>query len=246
MRPRALYRCALALITLAAATIGLAIGWSTGQAGFDSIVLAAVLPVMLTGIAGAAGAFFIRNAGRWSERPGVLRPADFGQIMAPAVIVVSFSTAFILGTFVGAYLEKKGDNAAAREALVAATRLEQSRVARRYEYLVRCTNEFARLNRLREKANHVSSELDLEPLTIGQVCMGLVPPTSPERPLIAVVDDGGSLGLPPVVEKEHHDYLERCSLDQAAEILARESETDTHLTIGHVCPALVASRSIGL
>lgn len=246
MGSRTSYRQALILIILvifAALTSGFAVGWTVGYAGLDSAVLAAVLPVILTGIAGGAGAVAIKSVSgwRWRKITGESSAAEWRLVVLAAGTVISFSTAFLFGTFVGAHGHEEARNKNADQAVAAAVRLEEIRVGQRHEYLVRCTDELVRLNSLREKANVASnSNLNLEPLTIGQVCVGLVLPAPSKNPLLALIHDDGFSRLLSDTEKEHYEYIEKCTLDQAAAQAAANSTPGAHasVTIGQVCPAL--------
>lgn len=181
------------LIILAASTTGLAIGWSTGMTGLDSTVLAAVLPVILTGVAGGAGAVVVKIASAWREEPGKSGAAERRLVMFAAIAVICFSTTFLSGTILGANIHARVEERNSTEAVKGKNQREKIRITQRYEYLVRCTGEFVRLNDLRKKANDENSQLNLEPLTIDQVCIGLTLPISSRTPLVALIDDGDFL-----------------------------------------------------
>lgn len=215
------------LVVLAGVSTGLAIGWSTGQAGLDSDVLAAVLPVILTSVAGGAGTAVIWIARNRPKNPGEFGDAERRLAILASVTVIAFSAAYLVGTVVG-----KNVNEQAR------LQKEYGILETSYDYLVRCTGQLVRLNKLRKEARYDNADLNLEPLILDQVCIGLARRASSERPLVALVDDGGFLPPSPDMEKRHYEFLETCTLDQAAAI----SGDQTPVTIGQVCPALVADR----
>ena len=143
------------------------------------------------------------------------------------VTVIAFSTAYLVGTVVG-----KNVNEQAR------LQKEYGILETSYDYLVRCPGQLVRINELRKKASSLRDDLNMEPLTLDQVCIGLARRASSERHLVALVDDGGFLPPSPDMEKRHYEFIETCTLDRAAAI----SGDQTLVTIGQVCPALVADR----
>lgn len=229
------------LIVLAAASIGLTIGWSTGQAGLDSDVLAAVLPVILTGVAGGAGLAVHKITITRREVPGEAKDADRRLVILASGIVIAFSTAYLVGTIVGRKVSESAQTEKERGTLVEFVQAERDGISWRYDYLVRCTRKLARLNSIRERSNAERDGLNLEPLTFGQVCIGLVRGASSERPLAALADARAVLKLPHQTEKRHYEFLDTCSLNQSAANSHAVANGLATVTIGKVCPALVES-----
>ena len=219
------------LIVLAAISTGAAVGWSTGQAGLDSAVLAAVLPVIITSIAGGAGAVVLKIMSRRREESTQPSYEDRKVVVVAAVVVITFSIAYVAGASVGRNMKNQAAFATERQIAV-------DLVTRQYEYLKRCTGQLRRLNAIRQKANANNKDgLALEPLTADQVCIALPDgASSVEGPLVALADKKGFVALSPETERTHYDFLERCSIEQA--IVNRSKPGDAKVKIGWVCPAL--------
>ena len=216
----ALWRVPL-LVLLAALSTGLTVGWSTGQAGLDSGVLAAVLPVILTGVTGGAGAIVLRFANRPHSPSG--DPAlGNGLVVLATMAVIIFSVGYFGGAVTGRNMSDHAKEKA-----------QTDLVARQYTYVVRCTEELVRLNNLRQTLNEAEKKFNLELLTLAQVCIALTRSTSPQHPLVAVAEGEWALPLSPATEKKHYEFLEECTSKQAD-----AHKADGKQTIGHVCPAL--------
>ena len=190
------------LIVLAAATTGFVVGWTTGQAGLESAVLAAVLPVILAGVGGSAGAILIRRVTLGSEAQEGTGTKDrlLTALMAGAVLL--FSASFLLGTASGEAANEAARIRESNEADKVAAEKRKIHTTQRYEYLVRCTNELVRLNNLRRKASSSNSTVRLEPLTTGQVCIALRPPISSRPALIALTNNADPMRLSSETEKK--------------------------------------------
>ena len=95
------------LIWLAAILTGTAIGLSVGHAGLDSDVLAAVLPVIITGIVGGAAAVVLRLMSHWPEE--ARKPSfEIREVVRVATMaVVAFSIAYVAGMYSGRLLENR-------------------------------------------------------------------------------------------------------------------------------------------
>ena len=137
--------------SLAAATFGIAVGYLTGVSGPDAVVLAAVLPAILSVTGIAAG--FLSTRG------------DGGKFHIGAVsgLIVLFSIGLIVGTVFGAWA--RADRQVV-ELNKARTQLEEDRQAassRHIEELKNCTI-------LEFKMKVQRASLNLSPLTIWQVC----------------------------------------------------------------------------
>ena len=246
------------LILLAAISTGAAVGWSTGQAGLDSAVLAAVLPVIITSIAGGAGAVVLKIMGhRWKEstplspedrkvvvvaarapepaRPGrVLSLEDRKVVVVAAFVVIAFSIAYVAGAYIGHNMKNQA-------ALATEQRIAVDLVTRQYEYLKRCTGQLKRLNAMRQKANATAImnnnvDLALEPFTLDQVCIALPDGASDKGPLVALADKKGFVALSQATERTHYHFLVSCSLEQAR--VNRSNLGNAKVRIGWVCPAL--------
>ena len=83
----------MSLIILASISTGVAVGWSVGQAGLDSAVLAAVLPVIITSIAGGAGAVVLKIMKR---RNSTQDSHEYRRLVVGAsAVVIAFSMGII-------------------------------------------------------------------------------------------------------------------------------------------------------
>lgn len=214
------------LILLSAISVGAAIGLSVGHAGLDSTVLAAVLPVIITGVAGGAAAAVFRINGNRQENSedSSLADRDRKAIVVAAWVVIVFSTTYLAGVYVGINLETKwsSQNALAFDRYLARER--ENAVARRYDYVKRCTEELNRLNAIRQKAND-EGNLVLEPLTVEQVCIALPNGASGETPLVSLAGVTELAPLSLAKEGDHYQFLESCSLEQAAAILEYRNQS---------------------
>lgn len=219
------------LIVLAAISTGTAVGWSTGQAGLDSRVLAAVLPVIITSIAGGAGVVVLKIMN--GQRDGTTPPPQGNRkvVVIAALVVTTFSITYVAGVHIGRIMNNQATLADERQ-------IAMDLVSRQYEYLTRCMGERKRLNTIRRAANEKSEDkLALEPLTINQVCIALPDGTWDEGPLVALADDKGLVALlSEETEKRHYEILEQCSRKQARLNSTRTEEPKVR--IGWVCPAL--------
>ena len=207
------------LIWLTAILMGAVIGLSVGHAGLESGVLAAVLPVIITGTVGGAAAVVLRFMSHIRKAAGLA-----------TVAVIAFLIAYAVGMYGGRILE---------------SRWSQSNVERlvtRYHgYVRRCTGQLKRLNAIRQSANE-KALLALEPLTVDQVCIALPDGVPEEVPLVSLVGMRGFVLMSSKTETEHYKFLERCSITQSA--MQREGQgDDAHrvpgsIDIGRACPAL--------
>ncbi|MCY4458956.1 MAG: hypothetical protein OXC26_00920 [Albidovulum sp.] len=188
-----------------------------------------MLPAVLTGIGGGAGAILLKKIGStFDTQERVL-------VSVIAGIVTSFSVFFVVGTVVGVVANERAQIRETNEAVRIQVDSIRQRITQRYEYLTRCTDELTRLNEIRRKA---SASHSLEPLTISQVCIVLDPATSLDRPLVSLPEDTEILRLSRKTEDEHYEYLERCTVSQARVNTERMNLQLKPLTIDQVCPAL--------
>ena len=219
------------LIVLAAISTGAAVGWSTGQAGLDSVVLAAVLPVIITSIAGGAGAVVLKIMSPRGE--GSTTPLYEGRkvVVIAALVVIAFSIAYMAGAQIGRNMQNQA-------ALATERQIAEDLVKRQYEYLTRCTGQLIRLNAIRREVNReTEGNSALEPLTMDQVCIALPDGAANEGPLVALTDERGFVALlSSKTEYNHYDFLEDCSSEQSRVNLSMSR--DAKVTIGEVCPAL--------
>lgn len=219
------------LIVLAAISTGAAVGWSTGQARLDSRVLAAVLPVIITSIAGGTGAVVLKIIN--GQRDGTTPPPQGNRkvVVIAALVVTTFSITYMAGVHIGRIMNDQAT-------LANEQRIAMELVRRQYEYLTRCTRQWKRLNAIRRAVNEKSEDKSaLEPLTINQVCIALPDGTWDEGPLVALADDKGLVALlSDETEEVHYKTLEQCSRDQARLNSTRTGEPKVR--IGWVCPAL--------
>lgn len=215
---------------LAAISTGVAVGWSTGQAGLDSEVLAAVLPVIIASIPGGAGAVVLKIMSRRLEESTQPSYENLKMVVVAAIVVIAFSITYVAGAYIGRNMKNQAAFATEQQIAV-------DLVTRQYEYLKRCTGQLNRLNAIRRKANADDNDgLALEPLSVDQVCIALPDGASDEGPLVALADKKGFVALSPETERTHYDFLERCSIEQA--IVNRSKPGDAKVKIGWVCPAL--------
>lgn len=219
------------LIVLAAISTGTAVGWSTGQAGLDSRVLAAVLPVIITSIAGGAGAVVLKIMN--GQKDGTTPPPQGNRkvVVIAALVVTTFSITYMAGVQIGRIMNEQAT-------LANEQRIAMELVERQYKYLTRCMGQLKRLNAVRRATNEKSEgKSALEPLTINQVCIALPDGTWDEGPLVALADDKGLVALlSEETEEGHYKTLEQCSHDQAR--LNRTRTEELKVRIGWVCPAL--------
>ena len=214
------------LIWLTAILMGMVIGLSVGHAGLDSNVLAAVLPVIITGTVGGAAAVVLRFMSHIRKAAGVA-----------TVAVIAFLIGYVMGIYSGRFLENHWSLGIERQTV-------ESLVTRHYGYVRRCTGQLKRLNNIRQMVNE-KSDLALEPLTVDQVCIALPDGVPDEMPLVSLVGMRGFVLVSSETEAQHYEFLESCSLKQAAAIV-KQSEGqggDAHrvpgsIDIGRVCPAL--------
>lgn len=229
------------LLLLAAISVGAAIGLSVGHTGLDSAVLAAVLPVIITGVAGGAAAVVLKIFGSHRKKTSSSPSADRETVAIAALAVIAFSFSYVAGMYQGGYLENYWSVENERRLRAEFEENRASLVAQRYEYVVRCTNELNRLNAIRQEASRVGA-LDLEPLKVGQVCIALPDGASDERPLIALAGMKGFVPLSPKTESEHYEFLLRCSFEQARVAKSRTQNNAGGVSdstrIWQVCPAL--------
>lgn len=222
------------LIVLATISTGATVGWSTGQAGLDSAVLAAVLPVIITSIAGGAGIVVLKIMSHRQEESTQPPYEDRKVVVVASVVVIAFSSAYVAGAIIGRNMKNQAAFATERQIAV-------DLVTRQYEYLRRCTGQLRRLNAIRQEANTSNEDgLALEPLTADQVCIALPDGAWDEGPLVALADKKGFVALSPETERTHYDFLERCSIEQA--IVNRSKPGGVKVKIGWVCPALAHPR----
>lgn len=227
------------LIVFAAISTGAAVGWSTGQAGLDSVVLAAVLPVIITSIAGGAGAVVLKIMSRGASRSlvsrgreGSTQPSYEGRkvVVVAAVVVIAFSISYMGGAIVGRNMKNQAAFAAERQ-------IAFDLVTHQYEYLRRCTGQLRRLNTIRREVNRNSKDDSaLELLTTDQVCIALPDGAPDEGPLVALANKKRFVALSSETEKAHYEFLERCSTIQASVNFGKPM--DAKVKIGWVCPAL--------
>ena len=96
---------------------------------------------------------------------------------------------------------------------------------------------------------------------VDQVCIALPDGMADEMPLVSLVGMTGFVLLPPETERAHYEFLEDCSVEQAANLYSRKQNSsdtkgpgqeqrsaienmkpqgasDSSMDIGWVCPAL--------
>ena len=138
---------------LASASIGWGTGYLAGQSGPDANVLAAVLPVVVSGAGGALVFQHLRTA----VPP---EPADY-YITGFAVIV--FICALLAGSLTGLWVRTLSETAAYEQSLLIRYKLTQSQHEARMHYLERCSRQEFIINRGRQA-------LGLPPLSSELIC----------------------------------------------------------------------------
>ena len=110
-----------------------------------------------------------------------------------------------------------------REKVLARER--QNLVTQRYDYIRRCTEQLSRLNDIRQRVNE-KGDLALETLRVEQVCIALpVGSVSDEISLVSLAGVNEFDPLSSETERAHYEYLEDCSLEQAAAIVRRRNQS---------------------
>ena len=216
---------------VAASAIGFAIGWPTGLVGLDSEVLAAVLPAILTAVAGGAGTLVFR---RLKEEDS---DTNTRLIRVSGGSVALFSVLFVAGTVVGDFSNKRGSVDELNQVLVANEKILEQRI----DYARRCMEEWARLNHIRDQASASVDTLQLEPLRLDQVCIAIKGRKGEEIPLVSILEGTNIVHISRLVERKHYKYLEECTFKQVQDIVARKNNKGNNQadrTIEDVCPDL--------
>ena len=147
-----------AVFFLASASIGWAAGYLAGQSGPDANVLAAVLPVVISGAGGALVFQHLRAAA----------PPTPSNYYLTGFAVIVFIYALLAGTQVGLWVRADGETVAYEQSLRIRHKLAQSQHEARMHYLERCSRQEFIINRGRQA-------LGLPPLSSELIC-GEPPP----------------------------------------------------------------------
>lgn len=215
---------------VAALVAGFAIGWPTGLAGLDSVVLAAVLPAILTGVAGGAGALVLHRL------KGTDVQADKFLIGVTSGSVALFAGSFILGTFMGNYSNELASVKQVKQVEDATEKILRVR----YEYIRRCTEQFVRINRIREEASSNDEGPKLEPLKLSHVCIAVEGNRAERSPVASIFAGKNVIYLSTELEQAHYEYVEECTLSQGLDYFKRVARQQSPGTIEDVCPDLGA------
>ena len=92
-------------------------------------MLAAVLPVILTGVAGGAGAVVVKSASGRRENPGEAGDVDRRLVILASVVVIAFSAAYLVGTIVGKNVNERAQNEKEYRILEASVQAERDGIA---------------------------------------------------------------------------------------------------------------------
>lgn len=149
---------AVGIFFLASASIGWAAGYLAGQSGPDANVLAAVLPVVISGAGGALVFVHLKS-------PAPPTPVSY-YITGFAVIV--FTTSLLAGAHIGRWLRNYTDELEFQQALRMERAVALSQREARMQYLEQCSRHEFIINRGRET-------MGLPPLSTEQIC-GPPPP----------------------------------------------------------------------
>ena len=133
------------ILGVGVAALGALVGWFTGQSGFSSDVLAAVLPAILA-VVGSGTAF-------WA----LYSDNDRNRLLSGVLLVV-FAASIYLGSVVGnsLKLEQVSVERQLRE-LPAREQLRAARLSARAAYLKKCADKEAAVNRYRVEVHKLKA-----------------------------------------------------------------------------------------
>ena len=143
---------------LASASIGWAAGYLAGQSGPDANVLAAVLPVVISGAGGALVVLHLKS----SEPPTPL------SYYITCVAVIVFTSSLLVGAHIGRWLRNYTDEVEFYQAQQVEQAVARNQLEVRMQFLEQCSRqEFI--------VNHGRRALALPPLPTEVIC-GKPPP----------------------------------------------------------------------
>ena len=143
----------IAAFFVASAAIGVSAGYLAGQSGPDANVLAAVLPVVISGAGGALVVLHLK-----SRAPPT--PRDY-YITAFAVIL--FTMSLLAGSHTGRWARDYAETIAYEQSLEIRLKLERSRRETLIQFLQRCSRQEFVINRGRHA-------LGLPPILTAVIC----------------------------------------------------------------------------
>jgi len=143
---------------LASASIGWAAGYLAGQSGPDASVLAAVLPVVISGAGGALVVLHLKSP----EPPNAL------SYYVTGFAVIVFTTSLLAGAHVGRWLRNYTDEVGFQQARLLELKLAHSQREAHMQFLERCSRQEFIINRGRQA-------LRLPPLATELICGDLPP-----------------------------------------------------------------------
>ena len=186
------------LVWLASVSIGTATGLLAGQSGPDAHVLAAVLPVV---ISGAGGALVVLPLKRRQSSDYVLT----------AISVILFTISLTIGAQVGRSMRADDETATYLERLKIKERIHKSQYEYQVEFLERCSKDELIINEGRKA-------LGLGPVPDGLLCSSNAAPAFDMGRSVREFDErktyDESFTFKNDTYRRQVEFLERCSKDE--------------------------------